>query len=354
MIVDDETIQSAVRYLHDGGDEEAASILRSVHVESCETVDHWMDGPVRLEGLRIEVSCPRPACDILNQSGNPFANSISNALRAVIPSDFYIKGIHARYAPGSSSVPEPTVPAAESREQVEEIVKEIDAQKSLMIAVATGGPRVNSVNEQFKERRACLLTMFDRLKMKDPNPYNDLWQWYGKWSAGTLPSYQSRRNYVTDLYQPTIDALHLARERSLLAQPEEPTGWVRVDRVIDKIYARLEEGKDEEDFQAVGLMCREAIISLAQAVYDPSIHGSIDGVVPSETDAKRMLESYVAAEIPGESNKVQRQLARATFDLSLELQHKRTATFRRAALCAEATRSVVTSIAIMAGRKDPK
>ncbi|MEZ5302630.1 MAG: TIR domain-containing protein [Verrucomicrobiales bacterium] len=33
------------------------------------------------------------------------------------------------------------------------------------------------------------------------------WQWYGKWSDGTLPTYQSRRQYIAELLQPTIDAL---------------------------------------------------------------------------------------------------------------------------------------------------
>jgi hypothetical protein len=37
----------------------------------------------------------------------------------------------------------------------------------------------------------------------------------------------------------------------------------------------------------------------------------------------------------------------------LHLQHKRTASFRDAALCSEATTSVVNLIAIIAGRRDP-
>jgi endonuclease YncB( thermonuclease family) len=34
----------------------------------------------------------------------------------------------------------------------------------------------------------------------DPNPYSDLWAWYGNWSDGSLPSYPSRRRYTPDLY----------------------------------------------------------------------------------------------------------------------------------------------------------
>jgi hypothetical protein len=69
--------------------------------------------------------------------------------------------------------------------------------------------------------------------------------------------------------------------------------------------------------------------------------------------AKRMLEAYIAASLAGSSNEHLRKHARAALDLALHLQHKRTASFRDAALCSEATTSVVNLIAIIAGRRDP-
>lgn len=45
--------------------------------------------------------------------------------------------------------------------------------------------------------------------------------------------------------------------------------------------------------------------------------------------------------------------ARAAVDRAVELQHHRTASFRPAALCVEATSSVVNVIAILAGKRDP-
>jgi hypothetical protein len=39
--------------------------------------------------------------------------------------------------------------------------------------------------------------------------------------------------------------------------------------------------------------------------------------------------------------------------LAVNLQHRRTATFRDAALCAEATRSVINVIALISGQRDP-
>ncbi len=47
-----------------------------------------------------------------------------------------------------------------------------------------------------------------------------------------------------------------------------------------------------------------------------------------------------------------RRHATAAFDLANEVQHKRTATFRDAALCAEVALSVVRIFAILAGRRE--
>ena len=101
-------------------------------------------------------------------------------------------------------------------------------------------------------------------------------------------------------------------------------------------------------------MCREVLISLAQSVYDPDIHTNLDGIQPSETDAKRMLENYIASMLVGSSNEAARKHAKAAYGLANDLQHRRTADFRQAALCTEATASIVNVIAIISGRRDPE
>ena len=149
-----------------------------------------------------------------------------------------------------------------------------------------------------------------------------------------------------------LDALHLSTKDKLFP-PTDPTGWARVDRNVDKIVRALETSNNEEDFQIVGLLCRETMISLAQAVYDPEQHPSLDGVTPSRTDAKRKLESYIAKELSGGSHAAHRKFTRALYDLAVKLQHQRTAEFRDAALCTEATRSLINTISIISGQHDP-
>jgi len=239
-----------------------------------------------------------------------------------------------------------------SPNDLKELIQKIEQQKALMIAVATGGPRIQSVNEEFKLRRIEILTILLKLGMEDPNPYADLWNLYGKWSDGSLPSYQSRRNYISSLFQPLLDNLILLSQRKTI-QVVELTGWERVDRNTDKVVQSLATAKDEEDFQTVGFLCREVLISLAQVVYDPSVHSSFDGVKPSETDAKRMLENYIASELSGSSQEELRRYVKSAYNLAVFLQHKRNAGFKEAALCTEATRSLINSIAIISGQRDP-
>lgn len=229
----------------------------------------------------------------------------------------------------------------------------LEAQRALLIAVATGGPRINDVNAEYVERRSHISSALAKLGLRDPIPYPDLWSWYGKWSSGDLPTYQSRREYIQGLFQPLIERLRHTPVAAGNVIDSEPTGWPLVDRQIGEMRSRLAEAKTEEQFQGVGLLCREALISLAQTVFDPSRHLTEDGVQPSRTDGKRMLAAYLAVELAGSSHEVARKHAKAALDLANDLQHRRTAIFRQAALCAEATSSVVNMIAIISGKRDP-
>lgn len=136
-------------------------------------------------------------------------------------------------------------------------------------------------------------------------------------------------------------------------QPRGATGWELIDRQLQAAEERLASASNEEDFQSVGHLCRETLISLGQAVYDRERHGKPnDGVDPSASDGRRMLEAYVGKELAGGANEEARAAVKKADALADALQHRRTADFRAAALCLEATRSVVEMIAIVAGKRD--
>lgn len=233
----------------------------------------------------------------------------------------------------------------------DKLIREIEAQRSLMTAVATGGPRIQEVNNQYTERRERIAHELHRRGLDDPNPHGDLWAWYGRWSAGDMGSWASRRAHLSEMYQPLIDQIRAGPSAIGLQLFEEPTGWPRVDRGIYEIRRRLEQAETEEQFQAVGLLCREVLISVAQVVYDAQRHHTEDGVQPSETNAKRMIDAYISTELADGPNEGVRRHAKAALSLANDLQHHRTASHRLAAVCAEATTSVVNLLAIISGRR---
>ena len=132
------------------------------------------------------------------------------------------------------------------------------------------------------------------------------------------------------------------------------TGWPRVDRTLDEIRTRLRVASNEEQFQAVGVLYCEALISLAGAVFDPDKHPPLNtyDVVASNTDARRMLDRYIEAEARGKSNATIRRYVKVALQFANEVQHQRTATYRSTALCAEATAGLVNIVAILDGRRD--
>jgi hypothetical protein len=66
-----------------------------------------------------------------------------------------------------------------------------------------------------------------------------------------------------------------------------------------------------------------------------------------------MLENYIASELAGSPNEEIRKFAKNAYQLSVILQHRRNANFKQAALCVEATRSLINIVAIISGHRDP-
>lgn len=231
----------------------------------------------------------------------------------------------------------------------EELISGLEYIRNTMIAVSTGGPRINEINDQYQRMYATVTAALSKRGYNNTLPYGSLWDWYGRWSSGDLPTYQSRRTFVSELVNPLINRIRSGRTEDL-----QPTGWQRVDRTVGEIRDRLAAATSEEQYQAVGLLCREALISLSQAVYVRDRHPPLDGTEPSATDGKRMLEAFIAVELAGGVNEEARKHARSSLDLANALQHRRTATFRDAAMCVEATTTVVNVVAIVAGRRDPQ
>jgi hypothetical protein len=231
-------------------------------------------------------------------------------------------------------------------EQARSLLALINAERAQMTAVSTGGPNIKSVNAEYKDRRTAIVELCALLGIGDPNPYPDLWDWYGKWSSD-LPRWRDRREHLRDLFTSTEQALqNIAAGRETVPE-REATGWERVDLEQSKAREALARAKTFVEFQSVGMHCRECIISLAQAVYVADRHAAAADKPPSATDAKRMLEAVIAVELGGSGNDEIRKHGRSTLDVANALTHDRSADARDAALCLEATASLCNQLAII-------
>src|SRR5690606_33903956 len=139
--------------------------------------------------------------------------------------------------------------------------------------------------------------------------------------------------FIRELYSSLVQTLMETEEAESISVTIDLKGWERLERSVQEIRKRQSEASKEEQFQVIGLLCRETIITLAQSVFIEEKHQILDHTKVSKTDAKRMLEAYIAVELSGSSNKILRQYARSTLDLANALTHKRTATKKDASLC---------------------
>jgi len=128
----------------------------------------------------------------------------------------------------------------------DELIVGLEQIKSLLISVATGGPRINDVEQRYNQAFALVSAELARRRVENPITFGSLWDWYGRWSSGDLPSYQSRREFVGAMVNPVINLIRTGHQ-SL----PEPTGWQRVDRCVGELRDRLASASAEEQYQAV-------------------------------------------------------------------------------------------------------
>lgn len=227
-----------------------------------------------------------------------------------------------------------------------DVLEKIEQLKSVMIAVSTGGPKIQTVDGEYKKNYNLLDQWLEKLGVDNPNPYKSLWDWYGRWSQADLSTYASRRSFIPNLYHSLIDIITKSPDEFITAE-YEPTGWDRVDRAVYEMKNRLSAAVTEEQFQAIGMLGRETIITIAQQVFDNTVHKTEDGIEPSETDAKRMFEAFLGYELSGASNERTRKFAKSAVDMANHLTHDRMAAKRDASMCLVSVTAVASLIRII-------
>ncbi len=121
--------------------------------------------------------------------------------------------------------------------------------------------------------------------------------------------------------------------------------WLRVDQNLHSLRRQLQISKTEEDFQTVGVLSRETVISIGQAVFDEALKAQLPNIGP--TDAGRILSKYFEIRLPGRPNEELRGYSKASLRLALALQHMRNASYVEAELCTEASAHLVMLVRIL-------
>ncbi len=128
-------------------------------------------------------------------------------------------------------------------------------------------------------------------------------------------------------------------------QPLVSEEWHHVDQNLHSLRRQLQVAKTEEDFQTVGVLSRETIISLGQAVLDESLRTQLPGV--SQTDAEEIVSKYFGLKLSGSSNIELRAYCKSSLKLAVALQHMRNASYTQAELCTEACAHLVMLVRIL-------
>ena len=78
----------------------------------------------------------------------------------------------------------------------QELIQLIEKLKNTMVSVSTGGQHIQAANPGYQEAYSEADIELRNRNLENPNPYSDLWEWYGRWSSGDLPTYPSRRQFL--------------------------------------------------------------------------------------------------------------------------------------------------------------
>ena len=221
----------------------------------------------------------------------------------------------------------------------------IDAQiadaKAILISVATGGPKINSVNNRYQLLSKQIQSTLKPLGIDTSKIYVDLWAWYSVWST-QFKTYQERRDHISSIFKEIEVALSTLGEDNF--NDVDETGWAKVDRGIREIKTRFRQANTEEQLNAVGVLCRETLINVAQVIFDPELHSKYSDVPPSPTDSKRMIDCFFAHELGEKENENLRRFAKDANMLANELTHRRSISRRDAAICVNATFATINII----------
>lgn len=107
-------------------------------------------------------------------------------------------------------------------------------------------------------------------------------------------------------------------------------------RKLKSVSTLIDIAIEIEDFQAIGIQCREIMIELRNYIYQPFMASEKEQ--PKESDFKKKAELFIQFYLQGSENndyrKVYRRMTENTWDFTKKITHSRNATFYDVSSCA--------------------
>jgi hypothetical protein len=198
----------------------------------------------------------------------------------------------------------------------------LQAQANTIVAVGTGGGRIQNVDAKWQRDTRVLNANFRRLGLQPPFPWDGLWDWYGFYSQN-LASYQERRTFLRDLTRAALAQLEQIEARAGVHDPgagdDTPT-WENLNARIARLVEEYSIARERDGWQDVGRRSREILIDFGKLIADPDLVP--EGKEPPKgADAKAWFDLFLAAYASGRDKSELRSTMRSVWDLAQKVTH---------------------------------
>jgi hypothetical protein len=196
----------------------------------------------------------------------------------------------------------------------------IQRQGALVMAIATQGPRIETVDHQYQHRRRRIRRALEGSGVHDPFPWSSLWE--ARQALQTVGGWADRRAEVHRLMSRSIEDLERRLETIPLDDDMSAAGpnWADVDRRVDEMKDELARATTLDGYQDVGRRCREIIAAAVNVVFSDDLVPMGEDT-PATGDAKRRLDVYLAASFGGSAHDELRAFLRRLLALANAVAH---------------------------------
>lgn len=115
-------------------------------------------------------------------------------------------------------------------------------------------------------------------------------------------------------------------------------------RKLKNVATAIESATEIEDFQAIGVQCREILIELGNSIYQKEMAG--DEEQPQESNFKKKAELFISFYLSGSENKDYRnyikKITEATWDYTCKITHTQNSTYYEVSTCITLVTSLVS------------